>query len=405
MLFSLLAQALAHGPGFGLVAVSPAPDDALTLWAVVEGWGLLRSDDAGASWTWRCEEAFAASDAAAQPVLTVVARSALEGVPRAWVGTRTGLLAVDGSCGGGPIDGLPEGAYVATLSAIGDEVLALATGPVAGGVYRCGDEGCRPTDLVRDGLFPKSITQDGGRWWVTTVDADTLAARLWWSDDAQAWAEVVHGDGALWPDGDLDVRLLEVEGERLLAWGRTRRDADVPRLLRSVDRGGTWVTVLEHGSWQDAAPGFARTGSGDSTRLWLGSSRGARTWSSDDDGRTWTELSLEVPALRCAGVAMDGTVWGCADHLADGFDLAVFEDDVWRPAACVSEVATAACDEGTCDGFLDLYEEAALVGGASCSVDAAPPAPSAPCGCASDRRPSSWLLACFAALVLVTRRR
>ena len=167
MIVSLLLAriASAHGTAFGAVALAPDPVDPDTAWAIVEGWGLALTRDGGASWAWQCEESLVSGDGEPQPVLSVLARTAVgEGGPaRAWVGTRTGLLAVDSACGVAPVSGLPDGAYVAAMGALDDDAaLVLATGPLAGGAYRCDDAGCAPTGLLRDGLFPKSLTRARG---------------------------------------------------------------------------------------------------------------------------------------------------------------------------------------------------------------------------------------------------
>ncbi len=401
----------AHGTAFGAVALAPDPVDPDTAWAVVEGWGLALTRDGGATWAWHCEESLVTAGAEPQPVLSVLARApGSEGASRAWVGTRTGLLAVDSACGVAAVPGLPDGAYVAAMGAMDDgAALVLATGPVGGGAYRCDDTGCAPGGLVRDGLFPKSLVRarGDGAWWATTVDEDTLAARLWTSADGRTWEELPgEGGGALWPDGDVDPRVLEVDGARMLVWARTRADGDVPRLLRTTDGGRTWRAALTHGAWQDPAPGFLRVGD----VRWLGSVRGARTWRSTDDGATWEDVSLEAPAVRCGatGPGLDGgtRAWLCADHIADGYDVALQvgqgDEGAWTPVGCLQEALAPACAAPVCDVYAPLYAEAGALGGSECALD--PVAPPEGCGCASGGR-ATPLAAAWIAVAAARRRR
>jgi MYXO-CTERM domain-containing protein len=285
----------------------------------------------------------------------------------------------------------------------GDSVEVLATGPVAGGVYRCDDEGCAASGLARDGLFPKSIVRDGGVRWVSTVDADTLAARLFRSADGARWEEVrPPAGGALWPEGDVDVRMLHARGEVLLAWARTRVDGDTPRLLRSEDAGRSWGAVLSYGSWQDAAAALSVAGDGS---LLLGSYRGARTWRSRDGGRTWEDASAELPAVRCAASGPDGEggtrAYVCADHLADGLDVAAEVEGVWTPVGCLEQAEPAACAQDACGPFMELYAAASAASGESTCAEA--PVAKEPCGCASGS--SAGALGVLAAFGLLLQRR
>jgi hypothetical protein len=380
--------AAAHGLAFGVSHVSVAPDDGATVWAVVDGWGVVGSRDAGATWSWVCEEALGDS-----PVLAVLARTGTrEGHARAWVGTRAGILALDDACSATLVPGLPPGSYVAALAQHpldASKAIVLATGP-QGGVYDCVDTGCVATGLVGEGMYPKSVIVDeSGAAWVTTVAADTLEATLWRAAPASSGAEPSTWEArARWPDGNVDPRVLEVRGERVLLWERTRAEGDTPRLVRSEDGGATWTQVLAHGTWTYAAPGLLRVGE----TVLLGSVLGARTWRSADDGRSWTDASLTLPAVRCGVVTRDPAsgpdapprVWTCGDHLADGFDLATSTDlATWAPVACLQQAQVATCAESACTPFVDLYAEAGALGGDACEPDTGGAVDASPgCSCA-----------------------
>lgn len=386
LLFSTLAWP--HGGSFGATAVSVDPGDPDRIWVLTEGWGLARSTDGGARWSWLCEEAIGGAEL--YDVVTF-------GPAEALVGTRAGLRSVDDACGGGVIPGT-EGAYFPALERWGSEVLALGTGADLGGVWRCETAGsCVLTPLAGAGIFPKSVVVDGARAWVTLVYEDSLASELWWTEDGERWT-LAHA----WPDGDTDPRVLRADGDAVLVWRRTRAEADAPELLRSTDGGARFDSVLQAGAYGDAAPALLQLDGA----LLLGTIAGARTWRSDDAGATWTEVSAEVPAVRC-GDTIGGTGFACADHLQDGIDLARTTDGrTWTPIACLEEAVPADCAAGTCAPLADAYGEAASFGGGQCDTVIAPPAPSAGeegCGCSSVPPTAAWSLA--AVLAMLRRRR
>lgn len=362
-MLALLPLALAHGDAFEVVALSTAGPD--VVWAVVSGWGAVHTTDGGATWTWTCEEVF--GDGEVEDALAL-------GDGGAWVAWRDGLFRV--AEGGDPVavPGLPEGTWPTRLLARGDGVLAFARGADEGGAWACDADGCVATEGVGAGLFPKSAVADGGRAWTTVTEETTLAAALWRSDDGRTWTTA-----ARWPDGDLDPYVLSADGDTLIVWLRPR-GAGEPVLTRSTDGGATWTDVLALGDADDAPPGLLALGDGP---IYVGSATGMRTWRSEDRGATWTETSLETPAIGCG--AWDGERgWACAERIGDGFDLAVTRDGIdWTPAACL-ESATAR-DAEVCDA--DAFRAAALAwGDGRCDdVVAAPAADETRgCGCGSE---------------------
>lgn len=363
----LAGAAWAHGVGFETTAVSVLPDDPSELWAAMEDWGVVRSTDGGATWTWTCEEAIGTSRV--YDVLAV-------GPGEAVAGTADGLVRMGEAIE--PVAGLPEGAFVPVLARRDEGWLALAIGAEEGGVWTCDDAGCVATDLVAPGLFPKSAVTDGDTSWVTTVDEATLAAALSRSEDGATWVPV-----AAWPDGDLDPTVLHADGDTLLVWVRPRVTGPSAQLLRSDDGGATFAEVLALGTWTDDAPGLVAVGG----RVVVGSAVGARTWASDDDGRTWTEVSLDAPSVRC-GETLGDRAWACAEHVNDGFDLSVSDDGVWwTPVACLEEAEPAEA----CLDRAEAWDAAAATGGGRCGVEVGPAAEETR-GCGCGGTDAAWLL-------------
>jgi MYXO-CTERM domain-containing protein len=389
MLLLLSTLGWPHGGSFGATAVSVDPGDADRIWVLTEGWGLARSTDGGARWSWLCEEALGGAE-----LYDVLAL----GPDEALVGTREGLRTVDDGCGSRVITGT-ESAFFLALERWGSEVLALGTGADLGGVWRCEAGGsCVLTPLAGAGMFPKSVVVDGVRAWVTVVYEDTLASELWWTEDGERWT-LAHA----WPDGDTDPRVLRADGDDLLVWRRTRDASDTPELLRSTDGGSHFTSVLQAGAYGEAAPALLQL----EGALLLGSIAGARTWRSEDAGASWTEVSAEVPAVRC-GDTVDGTGFACADHLQDGIDLARTTDGrTWTPIACLEEAVPAECAEATCAPLADAYAAAGAFGGGRCDsvITPAEVAEEAGCGCASGPASAAWSMGAVLAVLLRVRAR
>jgi hypothetical protein len=245
-----------------------------------------------------------------------------------------------------------------------------------GGFWSCTVDGCVASELTGAGIFPKSLYTDGDRVWGTVVYEGTLASELWRTDDGEHWTRTFT-----WPDGDTDPRVLYADGDDVYVWARPRSDATVPGLLVSHDGGVTFTRTFETGYYTDATPGFTTLGG----RLFLGSNAGARTWVSDDDGETFTDISTDAPGVRCGD--FDGEhAWACADHLADGVDVAVTTDGTyWTPIGCLETAVVAPCAEDTCAALYDAFETAGSYGGGKCDTVIGPADTpkdeEKPCGC------------------------
>ena len=123
-----VSPALAHGNRFSISTVSIAPDDPDAWWANANGWGVVRTDDAGATWAWRCEESIG--------TISVFDLLALDG-GQAVLATADGLLRVGSGCGADPVDGLPAGAQATGLARGTSGYYSSIYLDGSGGLYRC----------------------------------------------------------------------------------------------------------------------------------------------------------------------------------------------------------------------------------------------------------------------------
>jgi hypothetical protein len=355
--------ALAHGDRFSLSTLSISPDDPDSWWGNANGWGVVHTVDAGANWVWQCEEGLGT-----QSVNDVLAWE--DGA--ALLATADGVLLVGPSCARSTLSGVPEGAVVTAFARGEGVAFAAVYSEGAGGVYRCDPaEGCTATSL--QGLYIKSIraSSDGSTVWATTVDPLSLAAALWVSDDGDTFTVVQE-----WPAGDVDVRLLHADAERLMVWKLPRSDAAVPTLLFSADDGASFAAVYSDGTYTDPVPGLLVSGN----NVWLGSELG-RTWRSLDGGRHFFESSETDPAVRC-GDARGAQVLACTDHFADGFDIAVWQGGTdWEPRGCLDSAVPESCAADTCGLYQDAFVSAGAYGGGLCYTEPDPPAG---CGTAQD---------------------
>jgi hypothetical protein len=248
-----------------------------------------------------------------------------------------------------------------------------------GGLYLCDDSACTPTALLAENWFPKSLFVDGTTLWATVVDTTTLAATLWridgGADPAAASLELSSFEAVHeWPLGDSDPRVYFASGERVDLWVRPRSGESAPSYQQSFDGGASFEATFETGYYSDPVPGVLIRDAGGT--ILLGSYYGARTWRSIDAGQSFEEVSAEVPALRCGLDLAPGSASGrsliCADHLADGFDVAATDDGSnFTAVACFEEVVAADCAAETCDGAYEAWSAAAAYGGGECGVDTA----------------------------------
>lgn len=358
----LAGLTFAHGARFGLAQLSVPPEDPDVVWAVSSGWGVVHTADGGATWTWLCEEALG---------VTAVYDVEALGTDAALLATSGGLLRVDTGCGATVLPGLPADGYPAFIERDGDAFLVSAYAEARSGLWTCTEAGCAEGAVGGVGVYVKSVAVDGATTWVTSVEAESLAATLWRVRDGEV--ERV----AEWPEGRVDPRVLRARGDDLLLWEQGRDAETVPRLVRSRDGGRGFVPVLSMGAYTDPIPGLM---CGDDT-CYLGADAG-RTWFSPNGGDTWAEVTEAAPAVRCSETAGDGYVF-CADHYADGFDAGWWAPD--RPVrgiGCLDEALPPACAPA-CDAAVPAFQEAGLYGGGECRP--APPDVPVEDGCGGSR--------------------
>ncbi len=355
--------ALAHGNRFSLSTLSISPDEPESWWGNANGWGVVHTVDAGSSWTWQCEEGL--------NTLSVNDVLAWEG-GTALLATADGVVQVGPSCARSGLTGLPESSVVTVLSRGAGVAFAAVYADGAGGVYRCDPAvGCSATSL--QGLYVKSLrsSEEDGTVWATTVDPVSLAAGLWVSEDNEIFRLAQQ-----WPAGDVDVRVLYADSERLLAWRLPRSDAAIPTLLFSADGGATFAEVFSDGVYTDPVPGLLVSGND----VWLGSELG-RTWRSLDGGRHFFESSQAEPAVRC-GDTRGVQVLACTDHFADGFDIAVWHGGSdWEARGCLDSATPESCAADTCGLYQDAFVSAGAYGGGLCYAEPEPPSG---CGAGQD---------------------
>jgi hypothetical protein len=345
-LLTIWTDAQAHGGGFDIRALSVNPADTQQLWAVVTGWGLMRSPDGGGSWGWLCEEALGVDEV--YDVMALEDGSAL-------VGTSDGLWHLDG-CDSQRLPEMSTDTQVTrVLRAPDGAALAIGLGLDVGSIWRCTADGCAVSELSGDEIFPKSLSCDrAGDCYATTVLEGSLAASLLRSSDqGRSWEGL-----ASWPDGTIDPRVLYNAGDLVLVWERPREEgAAEPVISRSIDGGQSFESVLVAGYSSDTTMGLVLVPQ--SGELVVSSPVSARTWRSRDDGRSWEETSTWAPTVAC-GEWSDEATWACADHLAEGIDAAYTEDGLsWYPIACLEEAVPDACAEEVCAGLYEAYYVAA----------------------------------------------
>ncbi len=378
----LVSWSLAHGARFGVSALSVAPDDVAAWWGVASGWGVVHTQDAGASWTWVCDEALGTS--AIYDVEAVSAAQAL-------VATEAGLLLVGTDCSVRTVPGLEDGYPAFVLPDGAGAWWVSAYTSARDGLFRCSPDACVDGPVGGDGVYVKSAVVDGSVLWVTTVSATDLSASL----------QRVDGDVATvvatWPDGTVDPRVLAADGSQLLVWAQGRDSDHPPALLSSEDGGVTFTTVLSIGVYTDPVPALLDDRA--AGVYYLGTDAG-RTFFSSDGGRHFSDVTATAPVVRCSATVGAARIY-CADHYADGYDVGTWQ--FGRPfggAGCLDDALPPACADA-CAPYLAPFQEAGLYGGEACYptvVDAV----STGCGDAS----RGWLLlGPFAAFVIRVRSR
>ena len=326
LILGLSASASAHGrpPYVERIAFDPNDPDRIVLQF---SYGLVVSEDGGASWTWVCGAAYGIDAGWEDPDITIT------GDGSTIIGTfTTALRAAPDLCTFEQPGGSIADAEVIDLEADPhdpDVVWALTT---RGG----GD----PELLQR--------TEDGGRRWVTVgepLDALLASVALSPSDPARVYVTGLVPRTALMPRRALlyrstdrgerftpiEIEILEGEetpivvgvdptdAERLFVrMPRRTLDREPERLLVSEDGGDTFVTA--HTLHQ--MRGFAL--SEDGRTVWAGSATGDGVWVARDGALAFTQVNtLHVRCLESRGE----TLWLCVDQLNSRFALGRSDDE------------------------------------------------------------------------------
>lgn len=315
---------------------------------VVATFGLLTSDDDGASWAWTCQESI--PDA----VAGVTWPAALLGTDELLMASPFGLLRGEAAGCGWRSDERFEAHVVADVVQPGDGATTLlVTGDL--GAENALHAGVDPALEVvgaplRAGFVPATVRvapSDPMRIYVTgreLVGAE-VRARVLASEDA----------GARWVERTLPA----IDGHVRVARGLAVDPADpdvhyvvtqeheLDRLFRTPDGGASWELVRRLPSAPGAvARPFALAIDADGA-AWFGNTRSG-LWVRRPDGAL--EAIDEGVAVACL-VARGATIWMCADGLEDGFALARF--DASDPAARTTVLRLEDVERRRCGPALD----------------------------------------------------
>ncbi|MEZ4365718.1 MAG: hypothetical protein R2939_05455 [Kofleriaceae bacterium] len=324
--------------------------------AVAATFGLLRSDDAGATWRWMCEQAIGYGG-------TYDPDYAFSGSGAIFATVFDGLVVMRDGCSFAPT--ALGSLLIATIGLGPDGTLLAGAGAADDSrLFRSTDDGVTfPTfvDIAQPGDWWQSIEfapSDATRVYATGYRVSLGAGReltLYRSDDGGvSFAPLSVNDFAVSELSVLEIAAVspvdpDVAFARVKQWNSAIGDA----IYRTVDAGASWTKVLE---LQDEAPGVLVR---NATEVYVGTrNRSSGAWRSDDGGATFTPLpsSLDVHCLHAHPT--DGSIWVCShnyapDELAVGsgpswgaFTQRLRFEDVAGPVAC--DVGTVQRD--TCGG-------------------------------------------------------
>jgi MYXO-CTERM domain-containing protein len=373
--------------------------------ALATNFGLISSNDDGASWTWVCEldltncsMLYSLSAAPADRLFALSADSLVYSDDDAckWSVAR-GAVA-----GGGVVDAFP-------LAQDPQRVLAVVSPNGVGAqttytVVASHDGGATFADVIYAAAAGDVVTGVEA----SRTDSDTIYVTLASSADFAPELAVTTDGGASWRVVDLSPQLGK-DGIRLIAVDR----ADPARVFLRVSAIDAEVlAVFAAGpdtlTMPLAFPGglmtsFVQTAEGPlvaAGRLPTGSS----VHRSLDGGVTWQTVD-GAPHLR-ALAERDGKLYGAADNTADGYALGVSTDLglTFKPLMKFSDVgAIAPCVRAACQGICEIQAGAGLWPKSVCTAAPEKP-PSSGCAVATGASTPA-ALAALAALGLVFRRR
>jgi len=362
--------------------------------------GLIISDDGGATWQWTCERA----ETAMASAYTLGAPSA----DRLYSRSPDVGLAVsdDASCswqrsGGALATAIAGDAFPDPTDP--SHVLAIATPPVDGGgagaVYESTDGGhsfaAAPLYAAPAGdlLTGVEIARADPRIIYVAIAAPGLQPLLARSADAGATWAMIDLAPAL---GEATARIIAVDPADANVLYLRVIGASSERLAISRDAGMTFATpvTLPGG----ALSAFARLASGTILVAGLVPGEGGTTsgvaWRSGDGGATFDDWALTpMPRLR-ALAERAGTLYLAGDNYMDGWALATSGDEgrTIQPLARYDQVsAMKACVAAACQDLCDEQAGRKIWSPAVCNPTAndagadggAPPKTSSGCGCSA----------------------
>ncbi|MET0286790.1 MAG: hypothetical protein ABW352_20075 [Polyangiales bacterium] len=357
LLVSLIAlPAAANGrmPGANDIVFSSALPDRLITRAT---YGILESDDRGASWRWICEQAIDVSGVIADPPLGLLHDGSEVLLPP----TGSALVSRDHGCGwtrvGEPLAN-KRGADLTLDPSDPRRMLVLtstlrATDAMGIGSYenqlietRDGAQSWRvlatlPTDFESETV--EIAHSDGMRLYVSGADAarPRLGVVLRSEDGGQSWSratlDLPAGTGSLWISG-----IHPSNPDKL--WLRVAARGDTlgllpARLYASVDKGATFTQLA---TTNKGMFGFAL--SPDGAQLAYGGP-GDGLFVGPSDGSAFVKRSsLSVRCLR-----WPDALYACADEPADPFSVGVSRDQgvTFEPLFRLRDSCPALCAPGT----------------------------------------------------------
>lgn len=399
-LFSLAViapgTASAHGrpPFMGDIAFHPANPDFVVVRAT---WGLVVSEDGGASWRWICAAATGADPTREDPPIVVtpdgsILAGTFEGLARS-TADHCAFEHPEALDNRFVIDVIAEAGAPATIWAI------ATSGSEPDELYRSEDEGrsftrvgvpvedillervlvapSDPTRVYLSGAIPiMTITYDGG----VPDGGPTMTERTGYLLRSTDRGETFEPVELPLVDEERNVHLLAVDPtdpDRLLV-RMTRRTVDTrgERVLLTEDAGDTWTEVASGRQISGAV--F----SADGTRAWVTSRIIDGLFRSEDGGRSFAQV--QRMSMPCIGRRGD-EIWACVDQLTDGFALGRSTDggdtldpvlhfeDIYEMVPC-SECTQVGhgCPEWFVDIAYDMRLDAGIGGGVDGGISGAP---------------------------------
>ncbi|MEO8213770.1 MAG: hypothetical protein ABI560_11285 [Myxococcales bacterium] len=398
-LFSVALPAYANGrfPEANQLVVDPADPRHLV---VRTTFGILRSFDAGATWTWTCEEAVSPLGLLDEEILITSAG-------RTWVALSDGIATADRQgCGWKRVSGDLVGQHV--IDMVGDSQDRDAAYAALGVTVNSAMHGriARTTDgaswsFVGGVLF--------GTVPLTIEIAPSRPQRLYLgvndSNYEFGYIDVSDDAGLTWVrhDAPLGVDSVYVSGVDPQQADRVyvRKALSENTVYVSEDGAGTWKAIH---SAARALTGFALSPDGRSVAV--GGEDGVTILAREDVGDGTSTFSAVAGAAITAKCLTwtDAGLFACASEGpgADAFTIGLSVDDgkTFKALLRLPDLAPARCPEGTgvantCPG---LWCQLAATINATCP---APALPSSGCGCAMSGAPSTPLWQQMAAVVAV----